>query len=333
MEWEPRDDAEVRLAELLFRLGDQIYGVEATRPEPSPILGLGVAFVCEEARPLILVHEALVRQEVSPAGFQSVEDFERALLPAEGQTDLLELLAPLDLPYDVVFLAMRPPEPFVTASPTVAPGRACRCKETRERGTMGFLTNRGGPQGRTVRGFITAGHCTAGVGSTLEAIRERRILGTQYTPVGKVCLHSDPVLNPGQAGYDVALADGGANVTVVSIPPVSGVATLSPFMREPVPVEIYAGVSGKVEGALVASLMSYGSPACQWKDSWLMVPSGATTFGDSGAAVLVAGTREGAGIVVGGSRQADSGQALVQYVQDLDSLSRDVLAPTGAAIG
>jgi hypothetical protein len=74
------------------------------------------------------------------------------------------------------------------------------------------------------------------------------------------------------------------------------------------------------------------SPPRKWKDCWLLVPSGVTAPGDSGAAAFDL-NKEVVGILAGGSRSTRKSRApSFQYLQDMESLEQGFLTPNNVTL-
>jgi hypothetical protein len=172
-------------------------------------------------------------------------------------------------------------------------------------------------------GLLTAGHIfPKGVGSPVE--RQRRIFGVWPTreSLGVVSHHVAPSGPAPQ--WDAAVVR--LSKAVQWIPPI--VRTLHSF-TQPEPVVAYGAISGLIKNAAVlqGALVEGGSEGTRWKNCWMVAPSGVLTSGDSGTAVFTRKGGELLGVYVGCSFLEATGQALVHYVQDADSLEKEVLSP------
>ena len=79
----------------------------------------------------------------------------------------------------------------------------------------------------------------------------------------------------------------------------AGIAQTPPHYGQPALGTIYGGVSGTVKDAgIIGTLTAYGSPEMLWKNSWLLVPSGAIVRGDSGAAFILDRENQVAGLEI-----------------------------------
>ncbi len=78
-----------------------------------------------------------------------------------------------------------------------------------------------------------------------------------------------------------------------------------------------------ISGALAA----YSDADCKytWTNSWIMTPGGIGAEGDSGGRVTL-GSKDVIGILVSGSRVRGSKSFAQLYVQDLESIQRDILS-------
>jgi hypothetical protein len=80
---------------------------------------------------------------------------------------------------------------------------------------------------------------------------------------------------------------------------------------------------GEVKGAIREIV------APRWRNCWFLSPTGGLTQGDSGAAVFDRSTGAYFGHFVGNSERMGPGAQVVGYVQDGDSIQRDVLTKWG----
>jgi hypothetical protein len=96
--------------------------------------------------------------------------------------------------------------------------------------------------------------------------------------------------------------------------------------KEPVFVVAFGATSGAVrEAGIVAALPEGGAGEVQWKNCWVVTPTGVLASGDSGAAIFVQ-TGEFVGLYVGASCVESTGTVLAHYVQDAYSLEKEVLS-------
>jgi hypothetical protein len=216
-------------------------------------------------------------------------------------------------------------------------GDRVRCAAKHTRGSLGFPVNRSGSG--SVDGFLTAGHVTRkGVGSSVELEVPSRLGRSTYSSLGKVVQHADPVGVGGVGGWDYAVVE--LNPGVPGPPQLtSKVASLPNSTPQPIPVTMYAALSGIQTGGIIGSLNTLGLPPAPppaitrlWRDCWIMIPSAIAQRGDSGAAVLETSTGSAVGMLIGGSRQVPGTTYAVQYVQDLDNLITKELAAASVSI-
>lgn len=224
---------------------------------------------------------------------------------------------------------MREARPLVLAvlrpEPLAAVGDLIRCPSMTPKmlGTVGPpVTLDGG-----AAGFLTAGHIAQGIGDDIETvIKGSWLRPNSYAKIGTVLVHQDPISEPKNVGFDVAVVDcSGARVSCGFGH--ATVAQLSAALTSPLPVTLSGATSGTVNGAIIGSLLAYGDGTRTWKDSWLLTPSGAVTKGDSGAVLVVDSTGEFVGMVMAGSRLPGGSAYAVQYAQDLHSIQANVLTP------
>jgi hypothetical protein len=217
-------------------------------------------------------------------------------------------------------------------------GDRVRCAVTHQRGSLGFPTGQTGSG--TVDGFLTAGHVTpGGVGSTVELETPHRFGPSTYSSLGFVVGHDDPVGLASPGGWDYALVALAQGVPAPA-PLTSSIASLSPWLPNPVPVTMHAALSGVQTGGIVGALTTLGVPSPPappatsrlWRDCWIMIPSAIGQQGDSGAAVVETSTGAAVGMLVGGSRQVPATTYAVQYVQDLENLAASALTPSNISI-
>jgi hypothetical protein len=248
----------------------------------------------------------------------------------------LSQVADWDLPPDTVFLFVSAPEAMGALAPVVTQtDRAIRCARTGGRGTAGVRLARTSAPGVAGGMFLTVGHLFPdGDNSVVEVVIRRWprwLRSPVYKQVGRVVRHSTPE-GANLPAYDAAVVEMDVQSPVADLAH-GGVAQTPPLYEQPVLGTIYGGVSGVVRDAgIVGALTAYGSPETLWKNSWLLVPSGAIVRGDSGGAFVLDQQHKVAGMVVGGSRLARSDRFMVQYVQDMASIESEFLRPAGIAV-
>jgi hypothetical protein len=102
-------------------------------------------------------------------------------------------------------------------------------------------------------------------------------------------------------------------------PKYSGFAQLKSPLSQPLPATLYGAMTGiNSSAALCGTLSAYGGPYGVWKNSWMVLPSGLISQGDSGGTLVVNSTKGVVGLVVGGSRYDESPSYLVQYAHDME---------------
>jgi hypothetical protein len=274
------------------------------------LLGVGASFGWPP-RPLLLANSQRVeQQEDRPLGLPP-------LRPEPLSGSLREQLRVSDAPQQTVVVFVEPPEPMGQLGRLLSPaGRAIRC---RMRGTLGPpVATRAGCR------YLTAGHVAGPSGTQVHRIVKRRLLPTKYRRVGRVEFSTEPVLG-GLPEYDVAAL--ALDEQRSSSP--CRVAHLSQFQASPINGTLLGGVSGRGHGLITGSLAGYGDAdgRFKWANSWIMTPGEIGAEGDSGGPVTLA-TDEVLGILVGGSRVTGSKNFAQLYVQDLESIERDMLRAT-----
>jgi hypothetical protein len=293
-----------------------------------PILGVGIVASQKEPHPLILL-EAPVSVDAVPLDVRSGEDLEEALaMSAETLAAMGYDLDRPEYPSGVRYLLANRPEPFVSSGDPIR-----SISPPQGRGTVGLPVTRTDASGNTVEGFMTAGHCApAGVGSTIEAIHTHGILPATHTKLGTVGLHREPVSSGGPE-HDVAVVDNVSPGAAVTGPSTGVIARLSPVISSPFALDVHGGASGTVGAEIMGSFLDVEySNSRLWKDCWLLVPSGVTAPGDSGAAAVDL-NRDVVGTLVGGSRSTRKSRApSFQYLQDMDSLEHGFLAPNNVTL-
>lgn len=316
MWWKPGTDSELRMADLLTRLEKQF--IKSVSEEL--VFGVG-CFLGEELRPLLLVNG------YSVGFYGQVVDWKR-LPPA-----VENLLTPWELPEDTRFLPVTPPEPLSALTPqSIVSGAAIRCQSTHKRATLCVAVTDNASPNTAPNAFLTVGHL-APQGSTIELIERSWLSPTRYHPIGQVIRSSDPANSPGQPGYAAAVVDLSSGL-IVRGSAHKGVAAISSPLHQPLLATLFGGVSGIVaQVGLCGSLVAYGGINGIWKNSWLVLPSGLISAGDSGSMIVTDATNNVAGMIVGGSRIPNSNVYMAQYAHDMESLERDVLIPAGYSVG
>jgi hypothetical protein len=315
MWWEPRSNAEELIARSQSRLRDMF--LERIREET--VFGVGTWFADGVLRPLLLVnHEHLGIQQPS-------------LVLLDGDSIRgFEFLREWDLPENIVLLAVSRPEPS-SASVSARPSSPIRSQDSLERGTLGAGLC---PSGHlTPSAFLTVGHMLDGSVRNLgevELIARKWPFPTRYVPIGKVVRSQSPFAqNPVTPSYDFAIVELHPNVFLKAAM-CRGVAQVNGPIHQPEMVRVFGGVSGIVtNAAIVGSLLAGGGKYGVWLNSWILVPSGATADGDSGGLVTLACSGEAVGMIVGASTLPHSNVFAVQYVQDMQSICRDIIQPAG----
>ena len=222
-------------------------------------------------------------------------------------------------PPRTLVMAVEPPEPlgvlstsrpvWTQAVPIVSPVSGVR-------GTLGPRI--ASSQGHSA--FLTAGHVTGPPGSPIERIHPRRFRPTKREPLGSVVAQWDPV---GCPGYDVAVV--AKDRKAVGPAPVLPIARVDQYRSGAFPATLIGGMSGRGDGLIEGSLALHTDGTRRWTNSWIFVPGQLGMEGDSGSAVITP-DGEALGILVGGSRLKGSRAFAALYVQDLESIERDVLS-------
>jgi hypothetical protein len=317
MWWEPRSNDEIRMAEILPRLERRYIAQYSSQF----VLGVGSFFSQEGLRPLLLLNQ-MATEVLPPVPY--VINIE--LLPPT----VFEQLRAWELPYDTMFFFVTPPEPVATHfGARMGPGTAIRCKATKTRGTLAVAVA-GKPGWLPVRGFLTVGHLAPlGCGSIIELIEVSRFGRTRYRSIGRVVECITPMISSGQPEYDAAIVKL-LPLRQLGALPYRGLARIRSPLTQPLLATLHGGVSGVVApAALVGGLTAYGGPWGIWKNSWIVLPSGLISQGDSGGILVLDETKTVAGMIVGGSRVENSTVYMAQYAHDMEALERDVLQPRG----
>lgn len=241
------------------------------------------------------------------------------VLPLEMVDDhQRELLGIWKAPPQTQIMAVERPEPlgaFSTSRPVWTQAIPITSPVSRVRGTLGPKVATPGV-GST---FLTAGHVAGPPGTAIERVHLRRFRSTKRQPFGSVLAQWDPV---GYSGYDVAVVvkDHKGIGPVPTLP----IARVDQYRAEAFPATLLGGISGRGDGLIEGSLAVHTDGTRRWKNSWIFVPGHLGMEGDSGSAVITP-RGEVVGILVGGSRVAGNRQFAALYVQDLESIERDVL--------
>ena len=322
MWWPPKTPDEVALGEVVPRLQEQFFSTLTN----ELVLGVGSFFSPTGLVPMLLLNESLLWQG-SPTFKKNLGQF--PMTPLATVPPAIKNQVPgWQFPNEGVALFVSPPEPCASGDTIVATtGAAIRCQATRARGTLGLhLVS---PRSRA---FLTVGHlCPMGVGSVVELVNER-IFGSDASPLGKIVAASNPVTAGGVPAYDYAVIDLDPSVKIEA-PKHHGCAVIPSPLTQPLRATLHGAVSGvKPDAAICGALNVHGGPYGIWKNSWMLLPSGIVSQGDSGAALLLNSDQSALGMVVGGSRFDGSDSYLVQYAHDMESLQRDVLSPAGYAL-
>jgi hypothetical protein len=274
----------------------------------------------------------LLNQDMADVSAGSMTPYFRSELPPAAQEEVRQW----DLPDDTVFLFVSSPEAVIAAATTRQTERAIRCSSTGSLGTAGVRLKRIGESAGAACAFLTVGHMFPnGLNSVVEVVKHRRprwLLSPRYQRIGQVVKFSTPE-GANQPAYDAAVVETGVATPLPELAH-TGAALTPPYYEEPVLGTIYGGVSGVVKDAgIVGTLRAHGDPKKMlWKNSWILVPSGAIVQGDSGSAFILNDENKVAGMVVGGSRRGASKSYMAQYVQDMASIQRDFLRPAGFSI-
>lgn len=227
--------------------------------------------------------------------------------------------------------------PTVQPDPLVDPSSLTFDRVINQTGTVGVPVERTAGDGRSIDGFLMAGHAAGGLESTIVEGHRFRLDLRPRKVLGRVSLHRDPAVSMGylgpNQGIDIAVVD--LDQTQRPGRPVShSVAQLDFSPPEPIPVRVHGGFGARRRsGMVVASLVKAGPPNRQWTDVWILAPSGrAWRRGDSGAAVVTESSKQLVGMLVGGGRQGPTLGAKFHYVQDYDSVERALLGGAGVRL-
>ena len=306
------------------------------RELPPFFLGAGIWFGpgVRDPAPLLLLDE-LVTQVNEPFAGRDWQDYVPGSADAGGAPPLI--VGKIGGAWEQVWEELGPflkeavVMPVAKPRPLVRVGSVLLDPSLGTRGTVGVPVTRQQAEGGAVPGFLTAGHTVAGVGARL--VQSRAHLSLRRAPLGQVALHRDPQVPPGvpaSSDFDIAVVDLEPSQPPLA-PKSSGFAQLPPDPPQPIPVRMHGGFTHKSLATICASVRLVRSANRQWKDCWVMVP-GIASQGDSGAAVISTPSQELIGMLVGGSRQGNSLRYALHYVQDHDSLQREVLTPAGVAL-
>jgi hypothetical protein len=303
-EWGSRDSpgTSAFIFEATGRIGPNSDGI---------VLGAG-ALAGRPPRPLLLANAQRVEVNRNRRADRREPREAVELYPLTGS--LREQLGVYDAPDATTVMLIEPPEPMGLLDQLVSPpGKQIRCAM---RGTLG-------PSVATLAGrrYLTAGHVAGLPGTSVERIIKPRLGHTKYRRIGEVENSTQP-LGHGGPWYDVAALelDGGSGRPC-------RVAHLSQFQTSSVAATLHGGVSGRGYGLVIASLAAHGDDDGRfvWTNSWIMTPGEIGAEGDSGGQVTVA-DEEVLGILVGGSRVKGSKNFAHLFVQDLESIERDLLS-------
>lgn len=329
MWWRPTSGKEADVADKVRSLEKWFYEVSRS----DLIFGVGTAFAEGELVPLVLINRARLSPFPGAAG---AKESPRESITTRGVDDLkgtvFEQVKVLSLPSETRFIAVIRPIPLAAAGPlSMVSGDPIRCAQSHAKGTAGLLVERTDAHGRSIPGFLTAGHVTPnGTGSAVEAIVKHGLFPTTYPTIGQVSRHNDPISSPNVAGYDFAVVDTDPSVVNVTGPSHNGAGHIAGPLTQPVGVTMYAGSATVANAVVMGALLVVGDPVSRlWKNCWLLLPSGIATQGDSGSGVILNSPFEAVGMVVGGSRMVPSASYLVQYMHDMESLDVDILRPNG----
>jgi hypothetical protein len=165
--------------------------------------------------------------------------------------------------------------------------------------------------------LLTAGHVVpGGHGTSVDKVDSMFWIMTRRRRLGTVTHHIEPP--GGVAGWDAAV------IKLKNAFKYSG-AFVTQCMRrfsDPTPVTVYGARSGVVSKCAVqGALTDLG----QWKNCWMVAPSGVLKAGDSGSAIFTSHDRSLLGMYVARSRMEDTDRSLFHYVQDAYTLEREVL--------
>jgi hypothetical protein len=277
------------------------------RESRGRIVGVGT-LAASPPRPLLLMNQHRIEHPRTPSfqwpnGAFSVYPWSPTIGEQVG----------IDAPPDTIVLVGEPPQPMgLRDRASSSGGTAIRAAM---RGTLG-------PRIATPRGVrdLTAGHVAGRTGNDVHRIVKRWLVPTAYPRIGQVEYATDATL--GRPGYDVGVvARGGPGGRPCKA------AHVQQFQRAPLAGTLLGGVSGKGFGLIVGSLAAYADAdgKYSWTNSWIMTPGNIGAEGDSGGSVQLGGG-DVLGILVGGSRVEGSRNFAHLYVQDLESIERDVLA-------
>jgi hypothetical protein len=338
--WEPTNESEKGLRQLLDRLVSR-YFLEL---QDQVVYGVGSVSLAGRRTPLLLVDLRLIFESVqdipvwisaspeNPHGRIALSNLARPF--ADAPAAARQRLRGWELPGETVLVGITPPEAVSAGVLTFGTGDMIMAAEPpNERGTIGFPIRLLGSQ--TGRGFLTAGHLVTGNHEAIKLIHHsflRSLIGlpAATSVIGRVQDFEDPATAAPRPCYDVAVVACERGLFRRSVRP-SGVANL-PMMLEPTAVRMYGAVSGNVSGYLDGALTVLGSGARHWLHSWMLLPSGVGTWGDSGSLVVLADSKAAVGLVVGGSKWTNRTSFGAMYVQDARSLVANWLAPRGVSL-
>jgi hypothetical protein len=198
------------------------------------------------------------------------------------------------------------------------------CERTRKSGTAGVVAF-----WRSQPVLITAGHTFFGEGTHVLQHRSRKLFGWLRPrgefPLGIVTHHKVPQSNS-RPGWDVAAIrchpewPNSLEWPALTVPLVS---KLYRQFQSPEKVRVHGAYSGLVTRAVVqGALTDLG----EWRNCWMVAPSGLLGDGDSGAAVFVERDASLLGMYVAKSELPGTRLPFFHYVQDAFSLEKKVLS-------
>ncbi len=302
-DWGDRDASGVSrfIAEAIDRVG---------RGSDGLLVGVG-ALAGRPPQPIVLANARRVAvQEARRSNRREPEA--PPIYPLSGA--LREQLGIYEAPDNTAVMVVEPPEPMgLLELFRTPPGNAIRCAM---RGTLGpTVATSSGPR------TLTAGHVAGPPGTEVRRIVKRSAAPTKYPRIGFVAGSTQPLAGGGPS-YDVAVLDLDSHAGRPC-----RIAHLDQFQPSSVAGTLEGGVSGRGHGLVIGSLAVHadGDGRFAWTNSWIMTPGEIGAEGDSGCQVTVA-SDEVLGILVGGSRVSGSKNFAHLYVQDLESIERDLLS-------
>jgi hypothetical protein len=334
MWWPPETEDERRVAGILPGLQGR-FMEDLSR---GIVFGVGAMFAGGRLFPMLLLNQALAGVRLS-AGRAPDPIFGRENFPPA----LAEYISGWNVPANTVYLPVSAPEPLhavrqpasmrsrlaryfprLVHSPLASSGSAIRCVDTRTRATLGVPLVC--PKCGLCKAFLTVGHIVE-KGSKIELVETHRWRPTRYKAIGSVVEYCNPSDTPGQPAYDFAVVHVDPSVQIEG-PRHKGAARIRSPQSVPLLATLHGAISGIVpQAGIIGSLSVYGAESYTWKNSWLVLPSGLTSQGDSGGILILDSEQAVVGMMVGGSRTPNSTSYMAQYAEDMESLERDVLAP------